>query len=226
MRRIAAAALAAVLLLLSVAAAHADTTTVTISGVAWKDLNGDGIRQPDEPLLPGIKIGDTATDATDHYTLHDVVAAAPSVQASPRAIDGGKYVYIRPHQGDAATDIALDHYGGPSSWADPVGTTGLDIRFLRAQESNGNRAAEVSGKVTKEIDGRLTAQLIDTDSDVDPSNNAASAPTTTSKPTTTTAPVAAAAQLANTGVDAVWWVISGVLLLAGGVATLFLARRR
>jgi hypothetical protein len=51
MRRFAVAALAIGLPLLSVATAPADTNTVTVKGVAWKDLNGDGIRQPSEPLL-------------------------------------------------------------------------------------------------------------------------------------------------------------------------------
>jgi LPXTG-motif cell wall-anchored protein len=321
MRRFAVAALVAGLSLLSVATAYADTNTVTVSGVAWKDLNGDGIRQPDEPLLPNIKIdgaaGTTTTDATGHYTLHNVVATSPSVQATPRALDGGKYVYTRPHQGDAATDsdfdwndgwlqltqkpvngvidnvdvgyaptksdaavkitplqanpvhvgddvtyqidiennafpsfvgvrvifpdgVTLDHYDGPSSTADPVGTTGLDIRFLRAQEPNSPRVRQVSGKVTKEINGQVTATLIDVDSDVDPANNNAAAPlktatdqttTTTPAPTTTTpVPTTAIpvepATLANTGAAPVWPLVGGLVLLASGVGTVFLARRR
>src|SRR5262249_40416520 len=136
--------------------------------------------------------------------------------------------------------VTLDHYDGPSSWADPVGTTGVDIRFLRAQEPSTPRVREVSGKVTKEIDGQVTAQLIDVDSDVDPANNSASAPlktaatattspTTTTQPaptTTTNVPVVETAQLANTGVDPVWPLVGGLVLLAGGIGTVFLARRR
>ena len=325
MRRFAVAALAAGLPLLSVATAYADTTTVTISGVAWKDLNGDGIRQPDEPLLPGIKIDNTTTDATGHYTVHNVVADAPSVQAGQRSIEGGKFVLTRPHQGDTAADsdfdwndgwlelhqqpvngvidnvdvgymptqsnatvkvtpsqpnpvhvgddvtyqiditdnafpsyvgvrvvfpdgVTLDHYDGPSSFADPVGTTGLDIRFLRAQEPNSPRSRTVSAKVTKPIDGQVTAKLIDTDSDVNPLDNDAAAPLTTADAQTTTATTTATtttpapptttkpqtpttsmqvkpAALANTGADPVWPLVGGLVLLAGGIGTVFLARR-
>jgi hypothetical protein len=53
MRRFAVADLAAGLPSLSVATAPADANTVTISGVAWKDLNGDGIRQPAEQRRRG-----------------------------------------------------------------------------------------------------------------------------------------------------------------------------
>ena len=324
MRRFAVAALAVGLPLLSVATAHADTTTVTISGVAWKDLNGDGIRQPTEPLLPGIKIENTVTDATGHYTITGVSPDNPSLQAPARGIEGGKYVLTRPNQGDPATDsdfdwndgwltlhqkpvdgaianvdvgfmpaksdatvnivakqdnpvhvgddvtyeidiennefpsyvgvrvvfpegVVLDPYEGPSSWADPVGTTGLDIRFLRAAEPNMPRIREVSGKVTKPIDGQVTAKLIDTNSDVNPLNDERSAllkaidaggatPTTTTKAPTTTKPapttspkaqpVVKPAELANTGADPVWPLVAGLTLLAGGVGTVLFARRR
>ena len=74
--------------------------------------------------------------------------------------------------------------------ADPVGTTGLDIRFLRAAEPNMPRVREVSAKVTKPIDGLVTAQLIDRASDVDGANDRASAPlkTVDTTPTTTIEP--------------------------------------
>jgi LPXTG-motif cell wall-anchored protein len=43
--------------------------------------------------------------------------------------------------------------------------------------------------------------------------------------TPTTVPVEQAA-LANTGTDPVWPLVSGLLLLAGGIGVVFLARRR
>ncbi|MFI9383059.1 hypothetical protein [Kutzneria sp. NPDC052558] len=328
MKRIAVAALALGLPLLSVATAHADTNTVTISGVAWKDLNGDGIRQADEPLLPGVKIGDTTTDTTGHYTLTGMPADGAQLQAAARGIDDGRFVLTRPNQGGPTTDsdfdwndgwltlhqkpvdgvianvdagfmptksdakvkitpkqtgpvkvgddvtyeidienndfpsfvgvrvvfpegVQLDHYDGPSSTADPVGTTGLDIRFLRAQQPNTPRVREVSGKVTKPVDGVVTADLIDRASDVDGANDKASAPlktvddggsattdpttTTDPAPTTTTAPATTAprtqpvvkpAALANTGVDPVWPLVGGLSLLAVGFVAIFVARRR
>jgi hypothetical protein len=329
MKRFAVAALAVGLPLLSVATAHAAPQPYTVSGVAWKDLNGDGIRQAGEPLLPGIKVGDTTTDATGHYKIEvpspgDGTLPALSIQAGQRSIEGGKYVLTRPNQGGAATDsdydwnngwlnlnqqpvqgtfenvdlgymptrsdawvkvtpkqanpvhvgddvtyeidiennafpsyvgvrvvfpegVELDPYAGPSSWADPVGKTGLDIRFLRAAEPNMPRLREVSGKVTKPIDGQVTTQLIDAESDVDATNNTASAPLKTVETTTTTptsspvatqptsptpepvlakSPVVKTAALANTGVDPVYPLIGGLVLLAGGIGTVLLARRR
>jgi LPXTG-motif cell wall-anchored protein len=332
MKRIAVAALALGLPLLSVATAHADTNTVTISGVAWKDLNGDGIRQAGEPLLPGIKIGGTTTDATGHYTLHNQSATNPSIQATPYAIDQGRFVYTHPHQGSTATDsdfdwnngwlelrqqpvnsvidnvdvgymptksdagvkitpkqanpvkvgddvtyeieidnnefpsyvgvrvvfpdgVQLDHYDGPNSTADPVGATGLDIRFLRAQEPSTPRIREVSGRVTKPIDGTVTALLLDRQTDVDgaddrgtaplktvdaggaaptdPTTTTNPAPTSTTTPTTTAPkaqpvvnPVVKPAALANTGVDPVWPLVGGLTLLAAGFGAIFFARRR
>jgi LPXTG-motif cell wall-anchored protein len=325
MKRFAVAALAVGLPLLSVATAHADTNTVTITGVAWKDLNGDGIRQPDEPLLSGIKIENTVTDATGHYTLHNEPADGALLQASPRGIEGGKFVLTRPKQGDAATDsdfdwndgwltvhqkpvdgvianvdagfmpaksdakvkvtplqsnpvhvgddvtyqiditnddfpsyvgvrvvfpdgVTLDPYEGPSSFADPYGKTGLDIRFLRAQEPDTPRTRTVSAKVTRPIDGQVTAKLIDTGSDVNPLDDDAAAPLTTAAAQTTTTtttdpaptttspqpaptspqaqPVVKPAALANTGVDPVWPLVGGLVLLAGGIGTVLLARRR
>ncbi|GAA3430581.1 LPXTG cell wall anchor domain-containing protein [Kutzneria kofuensis] len=317
MRRFAVAALAVGLPLLSVATAQADTNTVTITGVAWKDVNGDGVRQPDEPLLPGIKVGHTTTDATGHYTLHDQ-SADPSVQASQFSIDDGRFVLTRPHQGGTATDsdydwvngwlelrqtpvdgvidnidvgymptrsdaavkvtpsqpdpvhvgddvtyqlditnnafpsyvtvevafpdgVTLDPYQGPSSGATQVGPTTLDIDFLRNQEPNAPRTRTVSAKVTKPIDGRVTAKLLTAQADIDPGNNEASAPlvavaptttttqpapTTTAKPTAKPQPVTQTAQLANTGVDPVWPLGAGLVLLAAGVGTVVLARRR
>lgn len=332
MKRIAVAALALGLPLLSVATAHADTSTVTMSGVAWKDLNGDGIRQANEPVLPGIKVGNTTTDATGHYTLDGISPDNPLAQVTPRVLDGG-YVLTRPHQGDAATDsdfdwnngwllelrqkpvngrldnvdvgymptksdagvkvtpkqanpvkvgddvtyeieidnnefpsyvgvrvvfpdgVQLDHYDGPSSTADPVGATGLDIRFLRAQEPSTPRVREVSGKVTKPINGLVTVQLLDREADVDGANDRGSAPlktvddggtaptdpttTTNPAPTSTTAPTTTApkaqpvvnpvvkpAALANTGVDSVWPLVGGLTLLAAGFGAIFFARRR
>ena len=121
MKRFAVAALAVALPLLSVATAHADTDTVTVKGVAWKDLNGDGIRQSTEPLLPGIKIHgtteDVVTDATGHYTVHNVALGGYSaaLQASPYGIEGGAFVLTRPHQGAAATDSDFEWDAG---WAE------------------------------------------------------------------------------------------------------------
>lgn len=332
MKRFAVAALAVALPLLSVATAHADTDIVTIKGVAWKDLNGDGIRQPNEPLLPGIKIHgtteDVTTDATGHYTLHNVSALDDTpAQASPYSIEGGAFVLTRPHQGDPATDSDFDWDAGwaevhqkpvdgvidnvdvgyKPSTSDPslsaispdqapgtvkvgdeitytiyttvtdtpamfgvlvqfpdgiqasdrqltggtvedlVGTTGVKVGFLRgAQLPGGERAFQVAAKVVKPVNGMVTATLTDLQGkDVNPKNNSnsiplqiAGAPTTTAAPTTTVQPTTSTkpnaqpvalktpAPLANTGADPTWPLIAGLVLLAGGVGTVFFARRR
>ena len=112
MKRFAVAALAIGLPLLSVATAQADTDTVTVKGVAWKDLNGDGIRQPDEPLLPGVTLlgsGPIAyTDATGHYSVKMPASRLSRFQASQYSIEDGAFVLTRPHQGDPATDSDFD----------------------------------------------------------------------------------------------------------------------
>ncbi|MFC0544776.1 SdrD B-like domain-containing protein [Kutzneria chonburiensis] len=113
MKRFAVAALAVALPLLSVATAHADTDTVTVKGVAWKDLNSDGIRQPSEPLLPGVKIRldggrDVETDATGHYTVSNVYPGELQVSFS----SDGQNVLTYPHKGDTATDSDFDWVNG------------------------------------------------------------------------------------------------------------------
>jgi LPXTG-motif cell wall-anchored protein len=123
MKRFAVAALAAGLPLLSVAAAHADTATVTVKGVAWKDLNSDGIRQPDEPPLPGITllVGGRVgyTDATGHYTVKVPVAGTLKATATQYSIEDGAFVLTRPHQGDPATDSDFDWASGSASVSQP-----------------------------------------------------------------------------------------------------------
>ncbi|EWM15019.1 LPXTG cell wall anchor domain-containing protein [Kutzneria sp. 744] len=328
MKRFAVAALAVGLPLLSVATAHASSQSYTVSGVAWKDLNGDGIRQSSEPLLPGIKIGSATTDANGRYKLEMPSspdgAGSPPIQAG-RSIEDGRFVLTRPSQGPAGTnsdfdwnngwlqtneapvqglldnidvgymptrndagvkitpkqtgpvhvgddvvyEIAIDNnafpsyvgvrvvfpegvtlapFNGVSSWADPVGTTGMDIRFLRAIEPNETRIREVSGKVTKPIDGVVTADLIDRASDVDGANDKSSAPLKTAETSTTPTSTPVATQptspapnpkpqpvvakspevkaLANTGADPTWPLIGGLVLLAAGVGTVLFARRR
>ncbi|QUQ70168.1 LPXTG cell wall anchor domain-containing protein [Kutzneria sp. CA-103260] len=339
MKRFAVAALALGLPLLSVATAHADTSTVTISGVAWKDLNGDGIRQADEPVLPGIKIGDTTTDAMGRYTLTDVPymgtgqADSPRVQASQLSIEGGKFTLTRPHQGPAATDSDFDWVNGwlnvdhppvdgvldnmdvgympakSDPWlkaltpeqANPVHvgdhltydvtvttndfpgyyhlrvafpdgiqpdkvqeTPGVGVEFpnpqtvdllpTHNQDPSSVITRTVTATVTKPTSGKVTAELVDTQGDVNPINNEKSVQvtavdtgsttppsTTTATPaptvTTTPAPTSPNAQpvgyaapkpaaLANTGVDPVWPLVAGLTLLAGGAGAIFLARRR
>jgi LPXTG-motif cell wall-anchored protein len=330
MKRFAVAALAVGLPLLSVATAHASSQSYTVSGVAWKDLNGDGIRQSSEPLLPGIKIGSATTDATGHYKIEMPAspdgAGSPAIQAG-RSIELGRFVLTRPSQGPVGTNsdfdwnngwlqtneapvqgmldnidvgymptkadaavkvtpkqagpvhvgddvvyeieiannafpsyvgvrvafpegVTLDPFDGVSSWADLVGTRGMDIGFLRAIEPNETRTREVSGKVTKPIDGQVTVRLINAASDVNGANNNASAPLKTAETSTapTSSPVATqptspapnpgpkpqpvvakspeVKALANTGADPTWPLIGGLVLLAGGVGTVLFARRR
>jgi LPXTG-motif cell wall-anchored protein len=115
MKRFAVAALAVALPLLSVATAHADTDSVTVTGVAWKDLNGDGIRQPSEPLLPGVSILwrgiETFTDKNGRYFVANIPTGSDGsveIQAGHYGIEGGAFVLTRPHQGDSATDSDFD----------------------------------------------------------------------------------------------------------------------
>jgi LPXTG-motif cell wall-anchored protein len=331
MKRFAVAALAVALPLLSVATAHADTDTVTVKGVAWKDLNGDGIRQSTEPLLPGITVHglaqDVTTDPTGHYAGQARAGTGElGLQVSPYGIEGGAFVLTRPHQGGAATDSDFDWDAGwatvnqrpvdgvidnidvgykPSTsdpslvsitpdqapgtvkvgdeitytintavtdtpamfsvlvrfpdgvqasnrqltggtFADLVGATGVKVGFLRGAQLPGfKREIQVAAKVVKPVDGTVTATLTDLQGkDVNPSNNSKSvslqilgsptttAPTTTTQPTTSTKPSASPValktpgQLANTGADPTWPLIAGLVLLAGGVGTVLIARRR
>jgi LPXTG-motif cell wall-anchored protein len=132
---------------------------------------------------------------------------------------------------------------------DLVGTTGVKVGFLRGAQLPGfKREIQVAAKVVKPVNGAVTATLVDlAGKDVNPDNNSKSAPlqiagaptTTTTAPTTTqpaqpttTAPKAqpvalkTTGQLANTGADPTWPLIAGLVLLAGGVGTVFFARRR
>jgi hypothetical protein len=83
-----------------------------ITGVVWHDLNGDGVRQQDEPLLPDVQYwvgrSENFSDATGHYTWPDQMT--------------GQYVFgfVAPegmtfspqHVGDPATDSDADSANG------------------------------------------------------------------------------------------------------------------
>ncbi|KAA2248433.1 hypothetical protein F0L68_39860 [Solihabitans fulvus] len=87
----------------------------SVSGIAWKDLNGDGIRQPGEAVLPGVTIHDYLTSVVtgpdgsyrfDDLPTMDFSAQAPAIDPTTR------YVITRPHQGPADTDSDFDWANG------------------------------------------------------------------------------------------------------------------
>ncbi len=105
MRRIVSAALLLCLgtapVLLSTPA-FADTTGGMICGSTWQDLNGDGIRQANEPAMPnvGLSIGsgpfiNTVSDSNGNYCFTDVAAGSYQVQANDLAFLGG-FGYTKP----------------------------------------------------------------------------------------------------------------------------------
>jgi hypothetical protein len=106
MRRIVSAALLLCLgtapVLLSTPA-FADTTGGTICGNTWQDLNGDGIRQAQEPAMPnvGLSIGsgpfiNTVSDDNGNYCFTGVAAGTYHVQANDLAFFGDRFGYTKP----------------------------------------------------------------------------------------------------------------------------------
>lgn len=62
-----------------------------MKGVVFEDRNGNGVHDPDEPLLPGVIVrrgGERAvTDADGHYQFYDASAGAPSIDATSLPLD-------------------------------------------------------------------------------------------------------------------------------------------
>lgn len=86
-----------------------------ISGVVWHDLNGDGQRQADEPLLPGIQFwfgrSGHQVDATGHYAWLNEMTGTYPLRFVPPAGMG----FSPQHVGNPATDSDADPATGTAT---------------------------------------------------------------------------------------------------------------
>jgi hypothetical protein len=155
MRRIVSAALLLCLgtapVLLSTPA-FADTTGGTICGTTWQDLNGDGIRQANEPAQPnvGLSIGsgpfiNTVSDANGNYCFTNVAPGTYQVQANDLAFLGG-LDWTRPGH-----DSHVDWTDGTSAPITVTSTTDIehfDVGYVKSTADLG------AGRITIRRDGR------------------------------------------------------------------------
>lgn len=120
--------------LLSGALAHADTATrkATISGVAWHDVDSDGVRQPDEPVLAGVDVGDagrrvvTGPDGRYEFEAEPAEVVGLVVRIN---LPGSGLMLTKQHQGgDPTVDSDFEWING---WADVEAVTpGAEIEHV------------------------------------------------------------------------------------------------
>ncbi|HEY0807182.1 MAG TPA: SdrD B-like domain-containing protein [Pseudonocardiaceae bacterium] len=187
MRRIVSAVLSLCLgtatVLLATPAFAAGNFGGSICGTVWQDLNGDGIRQADEPVMANVGIGlgismGTGTDTNGNYCFTGLAAGTYTLQANDLAFFGTPMDWTRPGR-----DSHVDWTDGTSApitiQVNPDGSAThidhFDVGYLKATDDliaghiairqNGHRVHKTQFHVgdTLEILGamRVTGNLPD-----------------------------------------------------------------